>query len=174
METMVDLTSRLQREGRAAREAELARHAAVVESVRAELKQDYEQSKAIEPDLKQEAGAILREAAELEQAVAESGGHGPNIAQQIETIKAPWNGGVVNNFPQVSVFDRMKAGRQAYEHLTFGDLVGPDGHHVDENRRAAFLVQTRRLLRAWDGERSASRQALGSLKRYISDWLAAR
>ncbi len=170
------LLRELHRDGQAAHAKEVASKAEAVESVRAELRQDYETAKQQESVLKRDSAAMLQELAEIEQAVAQYGAHRPDISRYVPTIKAPWLGGVhaETGIATDSVFRQMQAGCQAFDGLRFEHLAYKDGRQVDVNKRQVVIVSTRRLLRCWDGCLSASRSALGELRRYLQDWTDAQ
>ncbi len=144
----------------AAKALEAEEQAQAVASARQEIQADVEGARHQLPILKQGLQEYAVFVREVEDLVRERGQYPDRLRRFVDELKQ-----------HVSVPEQIEAGLSADRTLTFKDLAWRDGHSVDVNRRAEFIVSTRQLVRSHDGRLSRCGSLRTQAEAFLREWL---
>jgi hypothetical protein len=65
--------------------------------------------------------------------------------------------------------EQLRQGIEAYEELSFQQVLYKDGRSVDINKRAEIVAGIRQALRTYDGWLSAMKREMSQVEQYITD-----
>ncbi len=146
----------------ASKAAEDAGKAEAVESVRGELRADYELALQQLPIVKKGLREYLVYTEEVEAIANERGEYPDQLRGFVTEMKRSF-----------SAPDCVEEGIRRYKTLSFQDIVYKDGRQVDVNRRPEFITTTRFLLRNHESRLSSCKSLSERIKWFLGEWLSA-